>query len=142
MILDVQKLNWARKYSGELHFSLQPNDELVSIPMVKIASEIAVDGSYEIFDDDSLEVRGTVRYLLQGACSRCLQSAEKWVEAEWNACFVKGESDGENYSYKKNTVDLNQSVQDAVMFSMPHVLLCREDCEGIFYQPQPENQNN
>lgn len=141
MIIDVQKLNWARKYSGELHFTLQADQNLVTIPMVKIASEVAVDGNYEIFDDDSVEVKGTVRYLLQGACSRCLKPAEKWVEAEWNACFVKGESDGETYSYQKNIVNLDESVNDTVMLSMPHVLLCEETCEGISYGNQNEKQD-
>lgn len=136
MIIDVQKLNWARKYSGELHFSLQADENLVSIPMVKIASEVVADGKYEIFDDDSVEVRGTVRYLLQGACSRCLKPAEKWVEAEWSATFVKGESDGETYSYEKNVINLDESVKDTVMLSMPHVLLCEDACEGIPYNHQ------
>ncbi len=136
MIIDVQKLNLARKYEGELHFTLPPEDEFVSIPMVKIASEIVVDGDYEIFDDDSVEVKGTVRYLLQGACSRCLKPAEKWVEAEWNAVFVKGEANGEEYSYQKGVVNLDESVKDTVVFSMPHVLLCDENCEGISYDNQ------
>lgn len=138
MIIDVQKLNSAHEYSGKLHFTLPADQDLVTIPLVKMVSDMTVDGNYEIFDDDSVEVNGTVRYLLQGACSRCLKPTEKWMEAEWNACFVKGESDGETYSYEKGKIDLTESVKNAVMLDMPYTLLCNENCEGVAYDHQDE----
>ena len=136
---DVRQLNAARKYSGEINFTLSCGQEIVTLPLTELVGNVEVSGNYEIFEDDSVEFKGTARYLLRGACSRCLKPAEKWVTAEWDPVFVKGESDGENYGYQKGVIDLTESVKDAVMLSMPYTLLCREDCEGIPFDGSDDN---
>ena len=133
MVIDIRKLNAELRYEGELHFTLPPDNGLVTVPLAQMASGIEANGVYRLYEDDTLEVRGKVRFLLRGACSRCLQPAEQWLEAEWDPVFVRGEPEEEEYSYERDTVDLGQSVKDAVLLGMPHVLLCKENCEGIAY---------
>lgn len=139
MVIDVRKLNSLHKYEGELHFEVAANQELVTVPMAKIASPIEVTGTYEIFTDDSVQVTGKARYLLQGACTRCLKQTEKWIETEWNPCFVKEESDGETYQYENGVISLDKSVEDAVMLSMPYNFLCGDDCKGIEYDHRDDD---
>jgi uncharacterized protein len=138
MVIDVRKLNALRKYNGELHFEVPANQELVTLPMVEMASPIEAKGEYEIFTDDSVEIKGKARFLLRGACTRCLKQTEKWIEVEWSPCFVKEESDGETYHYDNDTVSLDKSVEDAVLLGMPYNFLCDEECKGIEYDRQNE----
>ncbi len=138
MILDIRKLNAERKYEDTLSFAVPVDQSLVSLPDVELV-EIRVEGSYVIYDDDSVDVTGKVRYLLRGACTRCLSPAEKWVEAAWNACYVKDEPDEDSYLYEKGKIDLTQSVKDTVAMSMPYKLLCSSDCAGIEYQSHNQN---
>ncbi len=134
MILDVRKLNAAHEYEGKLQFECELDQGAVTLPMAELASAVEVSGTYQIFEDDAVGISGKVRYLLRGACSRCLKSTQKWIEAEWNPVFVKGEPEDEEYSYQDGKILLDDSVKDAVMLSMPFSLLCREDCEGIEYR--------
>jgi uncharacterized metal-binding protein YceD (DUF177 family) len=138
MVIDVRKLNTLRKYNGELHFEVAANQNLVTVPMAEMISPIEVKGEYEIFTDDSVEIKGKARYLLRGACTRCLKRTEKWIEVEWDPCFVKGESDGETYHYDNDTLSLDQSVEDAVLLGMPYSFLCDEECKGIEYDHRDE----
>lgn len=138
MIIDVRKQNLRREYTGELNFTVNTPQENVTLPYCEIASETQVTGTFQIFEDDSVQITGKARYLLRGACSRCLKATEKWVEVEWNPLFVKGESDGENYAYEHGVIELDQSVNDAVMLGMPYALLCDENCEGIEYDRQSD----
>lgn len=131
--IDVRKLNAERHYSGKVEFSLPADDSLVLLPMASMASGIEAQGTYQIFEDDSVEIRGYVQYCLQGSCSRCLKPAQKRIEAEWAPLFVKGESDGETYPYANDIIRPDDSIRDAVMLSMPYSLLCSEDCPGIPY---------
>ena len=134
MIIDVRKLIHTRAFSGRLHFEIAADDGLVTLPLVKMVSPITAEGDYELFDDDSLEIRGKVRFTLRGACSRCLKEPEKVVEADWNPLFTKGESDGESYAYENGTISLDGSVREAVLLGMPFVLLCDESCPGAEWQ--------
>ena len=140
MIIDVRKLNALRKFQGDVQLEVAPDPETVSLPNVEIAAPIEAKGTYEIFQDDSVQITGKVRYLLRGACTRCLKQTEKWIETEWNPCFVKDEPQEEEYPYERGAVYLEQSVKDAVMLSMPFTLLCSEDCQGIAYNHQGEEE--
>ena len=55
------------------------------------------------------------------------------VEGELNAYFEM-RKDYEDYGYTNGVIHLEQAVEDAIVASMPFVLLCKEDCEGISYQ--------
>lgn len=131
MIIDVRKLNSTKQYEGEVNFSLEPREDLVSVPLCKIASKIEASGHFVLYEDDAVGINGKVRYLLQGSCSRCLAPAEKWIELEWSPLFQKGKAEDENYSYENDTVVLDDSVYETVMLGMPFVLLCKDDCAGI-----------
>lgn len=132
MILDVKKLNGLKEYSGEAEFSFQPSENLVDIPYVSFSGKAVAKIRYDLFEDGSAQVRGTVTYRLKGLCSRCLKETETEVTGEINARYVR-EDNGEDYVYDGNVIDLTELFNDSVVFGMPCVLSCGEGCEGITY---------
>lgn len=132
MIIDVRKLNAQKKYSGTLEFEYEAPENLIDIPFVRFSSPVKIEAEYELFEDDSLELRGKVLYTLEGQCSRCLKETSERVEGELDAYFqpFKG---GEDYAYSGGVIDLTNAVNDAIMSSMPRTLSCGENCQDIRY---------
>lgn len=133
MIIDIRKLNAQKKYSGHLEFSYDAPQELLDIPFVKFVSPVAVSFDYELYEDDSMDIRGTVSYQLAGQCSRCLKDAKQTVEGEIDAYF-QPVKDCEDYSYSNGVIHLQKAVDEAIMASLPFTLSCGEDCEGISFK--------
>ena len=136
MIIDIRKLNAQKKYSGSMEFEYSAPESLIDVPFVKFASPVKVRFDYELFEDDSLEIRGNVSYRLVGQCSRCLKEETNDVEGELDAYF-QPIKDCEDYAYTNGIVDLKKAVEDAVMASMPFTLSCGEACEGLSYSDEP-----
>ena len=132
MIIDIRKLNAQKKYVGTMEFSYSAPESLIEIPLVKFATPVSVRFDYELFEDDSIEIVGKVCYKLVGQCSRCLQETDTTVEGELDAYF-QPVKDCEDYSYTNGIVDLTQAVNDAIMASMPYLLVCKLPCEGLTY---------
>ncbi len=132
MIIDIRKLNAQKKYSGSMEFEYSAPETLIEIPFVKFSAPVKVAFEYELYEDDSLEIRGTVSYRLEGQCSRCLQEAAMEVIGELDAYF-EPRKDYEDYGYTNGVVDLTKAVEDAVMASMPFTLSCGEDCKELSY---------
>lgn len=130
MKIQVKKLNALKKYSGSFEFDYEPPADLCLIPLCKIEGNVQISGNYEIYDDDSVGINFTVKYLITGQCSYCLNDAKKQIEKSFEVLFVL-EDDSDNYSYDGVTIDLTTAVNDAILFSQPNLLLCREDCAGI-----------
>ena len=87
MIIDIRKLNAQKKYSGSMEFEYPAPETLIEIPFVKFVGPVKIAFEYDLYEDDSLEIRGTVAYKLEGQCSRCLKAAEQDVEGELDAYF-------------------------------------------------------
>lgn len=132
MTIDIRKLNAQKKYSGDMEFEYTAPESLIDIPFVKFATPVKVKFSYELYEDDSLEIRGTVSYRIEGQCSRCLKEASQEIEGELDAYFQPFK-DCEDYSYSNGIVDLKKAVEEAVMASLPFTLSCGDGCEGISF---------
>ena len=132
MVIDIRKLNAQKKYSGNMEFEYSAPETLIEIPFVKFVGPVKVAFEYDLYEDDSFEIRGTVRYVLTGQCSRCLKDAITAVEGELDAYF-QPVKDCEDYSYSNGIVDLTRAVDDAIMASMPFSISCGDDCEEISY---------
>ncbi len=86
--IDVRKLNAKKQYAGDLSFTYVAADELISIPFVQFSAPVDVKLHYEILEDDSVEVTGTIRFVLKGNCSRCLKETQREFTGEVDAYFV------------------------------------------------------
>ncbi len=129
MEIEVKRLLAHGKYAGSFIFDYLPPEDLCLVPLCKLG-EVKVAGEYEIFDDDSVEIKLTLKYLLAGQCSYCLSDAKQEVDFTTEILFVP-ENDDENYYYDGNKINLKPAVDDAILMSQPHILLCKEDCKGI-----------
>ena len=107
MIVDIKKLNAQKKYSGEMQFDYVAPEELISVPFAKYTGAVVVRFSYDLYEDDAFEIRGTISYGLVGQCSRCLNDASVQVEGELQALFEPIKN-GEDYSYSNGKVDLTK----------------------------------
>ncbi len=130
MIIDIRKLNAQKKYSGSMEFIYSAPEALIEIPFVRFAEPVKVCFEYELYEDNSLEIHGTVSYRLEGQCSRCLENALQEVVGELNALFEE-RKDYEDYGYTNGIVHLENAVEDAIMASMPFTLSCGEACKGL-----------
>lgn len=131
MILEIKKLMAKGAYTGEISFEYQPPQDLNLLPLCRIDGGVKVEGSYEIFDGDEVEVTLKLCYKLVGQCSYCLADAEEQIEYTTEPLlFVTDKSDCDNYVYDGNRLDLSQAVLDALLFSQPEVLLCKGGCKG------------
>ncbi len=130
MVIEVKKLVGKGKYTGEFAFDYVPDADKVLVPLSKI-DKVRVEGSFEIFDDDSVGVNFTLSYTLRGQCSYCLADAEQQIGYSSEVLFVTDKDDCDNYVYDGIKADLKVAVDDALLFSQPAVLLCKEGCEGI-----------
>lgn len=130
MKIQVKKLNALKKYTGGFEFEYEPPKDLCLVPLCGFDGNVRIFGNYEIYDDDSVGIDYTVKYRIKGQCSYCLNEASEDIEQSFEVLFVP-EDDADNYSYDGITIDLTTAVNDAILFSQPNLILCREDCAGI-----------
>ena len=137
MTIDIRKLNAQKKYVGKMEFEYSAPETFIEIPFVKFAAPVKIVFDYELFEDNSLEIVGSVSYVLEGQCSRCLKETKMPVEGELDAYF-ENRKDYEDYGYTNGIVDITQAVEDAIMASMPYVLSCGGDCQQISYKSETD----
>lgn len=130
MKIDVKKLNAQGKYTGGFAFDYQPAEDACLVPLCKIDGSVRVEGDYEIYADDSVGVNLTVKYVIKGQCSYCLNAAVREVCKTFDLLFVT-EQDTDNYFYDGVSINLKTAADDAILFSQPNVVLCRNGCTGI-----------
>ncbi|MFZ5453462.1 MAG: YceD family protein [Thermodesulfobacteriota bacterium] len=88
-------------------------------------------------------VRGTLQGHLQLACSRCLESYEAPVEADFDLLLAPApgrvSAEAEELSaadldvdyYSGEVLDLEPIIREQIILLVPLKPLCREDCRGI-----------
>ncbi len=130
MKIEVKKLNALKKYTGVFEYDYNPPEKMCLVPLCKVDGSVKVKGSYEIYEDDSVSVNFTVKYGLVGQCSYCLKDACARVDETFDVLFVT-EDDPDNYRYDGINIDLKTAVDDAILFSQPNVVLCKDGCTGI-----------
>ncbi len=122
-VIDVRRLKAQKIYSGELRLDFVPEEGLLAIPYVGFSGPVVAALRYEIFEDDCVEVKGSITFTLEGACSRCLAQAKETFTGEVYGLFETPEGDGETYGYR-NVVELGELMRDSLLFALPPRLLC------------------
>ena len=129
MIIDVLKMKQEGNLSGEFNFEHTPSNDLISLPEATFSGPVKVNAYVEL---DGKDVYADVRitYVIAGACSRCLESAQGEITHEYSAKYSLFEEE-DCYLYKSGKVDLASSVNEAIIVSQPTVIYCKEDCKGL-----------
>ncbi len=130
MVIDVSKLLAKGEYEGDFSYDFEAGQDLVLVPLFHFDGPVHIEGSFCIYEDNSIDVLINLKFRLKGQCSYCLEDAQKDIEYEYRACFVTEESD-DDYTYDGRAADITLAVNDAILFSQPSVILCRDDCKGI-----------
>ena len=138
MMIDVWKCNAEGKYTGTLDFEFEGDASLIDIPFVSFSTPVHAVLDYEIFEDNSVEVKGELSFTLEGACSRCLKPTKEHVLTEAEALFVPkgGKAEEEDYTYRNGIVDLGEFLRDTVLFALPSALFCAEGCSAPEYNEE------
>ncbi|HIZ63053.1 MAG TPA: DUF177 domain-containing protein [Firmicutes bacterium] len=126
--IDVRGCIARKTLEGTLAFSYEADESLLDIPFVKFAGPVRAELTYRIFDDFTVEVKGTLAFRLEGSCSRCLEETSSDIVYEAEGYFARGEDDGETYGYTNGKVLLDDFLRDTLMFALPPRLLCKA-CE-------------
>ena len=126
------------KYTGTLDFEFEGDASLIDIPFVSFSTPVHAVLDYEIFEDNSVEVKGELSFTLEGACSRCLKPTKEHVLTEAEALFVPkgGKAEEEDYTYRNGIVDLGEFLRDTVLFALPSALFCAEGCSAPEYNEE------
>jgi uncharacterized protein len=112
-------------------------------PDCVLTEDIKVQGKLEKFGQEIL-CQGSVETVLSVNCSRCLESFSFSVNGDLKINYVPQvvnnelaneieltESDIDQEFYEDDKADLSAPVRDAILLSLPHIKLCREDCAGL-----------
>lgn len=137
-MIDVRKCNAEGKYTGMLDFEFEGDASLIDIPFVSFSTPVHAVLDYEIFEDNSVEVKGELSFTLEGACSRCLKPTKEHIVTEAEALFVPkgGKAEEEDYTYRNGIVDLGEFLRDTVLFALPSALFCAEGCSAPEYNEE------
>ncbi|MCD8206178.1 MAG: DUF177 domain-containing protein [Clostridia bacterium] len=130
MTIDVRKQRALGAEEGEFSYETVPDEGMCLVPLFSFDGPVSVRGSFSIGDDDTVDVHIEIKFRLSGSCSYCLEPAVADIEFEYDALFVPYESD-DDYPYDGKRADITPAVNDAILFSQPQVILCKEGCEGI-----------
>jgi uncharacterized protein len=88
--------------------------------------------------------KGSLETGLSVTCTRCLSDFSFVVKSEFKVHFVPKtdnnnlaheieltELDVEQEFYEEGRVDLSSPTRDLILLSLPQVILCRQDCDGL-----------
>ncbi len=125
--LNVAQCRARGMLAGAFDFEYPPESDLLDIPFVSFKGPAKVHLEYAIAEDDTVEVEGEISFVLEGACSRCLEPTENAVSDRFSGVFVRGEGDGETYGYRNFVIDFGELLRDAALFALPSRVLC-EHC--------------
>lgn len=82
-------------------------------------------------------VTGSVSFVTQDTCHRCLRPTTTERKATIGALF-DGAEDDETYPLDGHDIDVEQMLRDEVLLSLPVVTTCGEDCPGVVDSAQTD----
>lgn len=83
--------------------------------------------------EERVSVRADVTATLLSRCVRCLGAVQLPVRAQIDAVFARTQApdDPDLYVFEASTIELTDSVRDALLLELPIRILCKEECMGI-----------
>jgi uncharacterized protein len=75
-------------------------------------------------------VTGSVSFVTEDTCQRCLEPTTTARTATIGALFDKTDDD-ETYDLIGHEIDVEQMLRDEVLLSLPVVTICGDDCRGV-----------
>ncbi|WP_197499236.1 MULTISPECIES: DUF177 domain-containing protein [unclassified Mycobacterium] len=138
MSIDITKLGRRPGAMVTLRKSV-PSPSRIGLDMIAIAQDAPLDLDLQIQSvSEGVLVTGTVDAPTVGECSRCLTPVNGRVQVSLTELFAYPDSTTEATTEEDevghivdDTVDLEQSIVDAVGLELPFAPLCTPDCPGL-----------
>lgn len=116
-----------------------PSPSRIGLDMIAIEAGAPLDLDLQIQSvSEGVLVTGTVTAPTAGECSRCLTNLESQVQVRLTELFAYPDSTTEATTEEDevghivdDTIDLEQSIRDAVGLELPFSPLCGPDCRGL-----------
>lgn len=113
-------------FSG--HFSA--DSSLLSYPNATI-NDVFVDFKL-VYNNSNVDVEGTLVVKVSGFCDKCAVEVNKSFCLPFEQTFHKDfSSDPDDYLYFDSKLDMTLAVNDEIVLSLPTLLLCDENCQGL-----------
>ncbi|WP_163750028.1 YceD family protein [Mycolicibacterium helvum] len=141
LVFDISRLGRRPGAMLELHETV-PSPSRIGLDLIAIerGADLNLDLRLESVSEGVL-VTGTVHALTSGECSRCLTPVTGDVEISLTELFAYPDSATESTTEEDEvghvvdqTIDLEQSIVDAVGLALPFAPLCTQDCPGLCTQ--------
>ncbi|WP_066683314.1 YceD family protein [Christensenella intestinihominis] len=98
---------------------------------ISFARPLVLDAEYSALDR-KVSVKGAFGTVLNTVCDRCLDDMKTEISYRFDELFFRvGTQEEEEYTYEGDVLSLDKMVYDAIILSLPHQLLCKDDCKGI-----------
>ena len=116
-----------------------PSPSRIGVELIAIEPGAPLDLDLRVESvSEGVLVTGTVAAPTVGECARCLTTVRGQVEVVLTELFAYPQStteatteDGEVGRVVDDTIDLEQSIIDAVALDLPFSPVCRPDCPGL-----------
>lgn len=129
MIIDIRKIRQTGKDEQSFFFEYSPETELINIPDARLKLPVIVQGTVYLTGAHAAFAEGSVSFVIEGECTRCLEFTEKRIVADFAESF---EENGEDcYELICDRIDLSKVVEDLIILNAPVSFLCKEDCKGL-----------
>jgi uncharacterized protein len=138
LVFDISRLGRRPGAMLELRETV-PSPSRIGLDLIAIErdADLNLDLRLESVSEGVL-VTGTVHAATRGECSRCLTPVTGDVEITLTELFAYPDSATESTTSEDEvghvvdqTIDLEQSIVDAVGLALPFAPLCTEDCPGL-----------
>ncbi len=145
LVLDTRALGLQRRPGSMIEVTRSvpaPDDLGVALARVPVGSPIELELRLESVLEGVL-VTGTADLEVRAECARCLDPLD-WEEAvDFSELFVYPATDARGAvveepaeedplpTLEDDCLDLEPTLRDAVVLSLPMAPLCREDCQGL-----------
>ncbi len=139
MLLDLRKIRSPRERYEKVY---RPDAFSKHAETFTVAAPVAL--TFDIFKDkQQFRLIGSVKTTLALPCSRCLESFQWPVDAQYDLRYhPHGQNSGEGEReieeddlstafYEDEEIDLEQLMREQFYLSLPMKPLCREDCRGL-----------
>jgi uncharacterized protein len=116
-----------------------PSPSRIGLDMIAIEAGAPLELDLQIQSvSEGVLVTGTVTAPTAGECSRCLTTLESHVQVRLTELFAYPDSTTEATTEEDevghivdDTIDLEQSIRDAVGLELPFAPVCTQDCPGL-----------
>ncbi len=130
---------------ADLNFSVieKKEDFEIEQPECSLVKDVEVTGILSKCGND-IYLSGKIKTELKLQCSRCLESFHFPVESEIKSHFVPSEEPGTEHPevelsasdieieyYNQDRIDINESVHDQILLTLPFVAVCQKGCRGL-----------